>query len=61
MEWQLLTAIQVSKLDPRFEDQLFSGMVAAIEVLKQIHIERGEVIEDDNYGFKKRELQPNLK
>lgn len=27
------------------EDELFAGMCAALEVLKQIHIERGEVID----------------
>lgn len=29
-----------------YEDALFSGMCAALEVLKQIHIEHGETIED---------------
>lgn len=38
------------------EDALFIAMCAALEVLKQIHIERGEVI-DDAPVFTKRELQ----
>lgn len=29
-----------------YEDALFSGMCAALDVLKQIHIERGEIIDD---------------
>lgn len=39
-----------------FENALFNGMCAALNVLKQIHIERGEVI-DEVPVFKKRELQ----
>jgi len=39
---------------PNYENALFNGMVAALEVLKQIHIERGEVI-DEVPAFKKRE------
>lgn len=35
------------------EDLLFAGMTAALEVLKQIHIERGEVI-DESPVFSKR-------
>lgn len=41
---------------PDYEDKLFNGMVAALEVLKQIHIERGEII-DDAPQFQKRKLQ----
>ena len=37
------------------EEELFNGMVASLEVLKQIHIEGGEVI-DDAPVFTKREL-----
>lgn len=38
-----------------YETALFNGMVAALEELKQIHIERGEVI-DQAPVFIKREL-----
>lgn len=38
-----------------YENALFEGMCRALEVLKQIHISRGETI-DGNIGFKKREL-----
>ncbi len=41
--------------DHRYEDVLFSGMSTALDVLKQIHIEHGEVIEED-IPFVKREL-----
>jgi hypothetical protein len=37
------------------ERSLFEGMCAALEVLKQIHIERGEII-DETPAFTKREL-----
>lgn len=40
---------------PIYEDALFSGMSAALDVLKQIHIERGEII-DEVPEFVKREL-----
>jgi len=40
---------------PDYEDRLFAGMVAALEVLKQIHIESGEVI-DETPVFEKRKL-----
>lgn len=42
---------------PDYENKLFNGMVAALEVLKQIHIEHGEVI-DEEPVFTKRILQP---
>jgi len=38
-----------------FEDVLFEGMSNALDVLKQIHISRGEKI-DEEVTFKKREL-----
>lgn len=38
-----------------YEPALFKGMCNALEVLKQIHIEKGEVI-DDTPQFKKRQL-----
>lgn len=40
-----------------FEEKLFNGMCAALEVLKQIHIEHGEVI-DNPQPFVKRTLTP---
>ena len=46
---------EVVKGNAGWEERLFSGMCEALEVLKQIHIERGEVI-DDTPVFKKREL-----
>lgn len=42
--------------DIYFEDALFKGMCAALEVLKIIHLQRGEVI-DNPVNLKKRELQ----
>ena len=42
------------------EDKLFEGMCAALEVLKQIHKERGEDV-DSVPEFKKRKLQTNEK
>jgi hypothetical protein len=46
--------------DEAFESTLFAGMCAALEVLKQIHIERGEVI-DEVPVFTKRDLsKPSL-
>lgn len=45
------------KSHPNYESALFGGMVKALEVLKQIHIERGEVI-DETPAFTKRQLQP---
>jgi hypothetical protein len=40
---------------PLYEDGLFNGMVAALNVLRQIHIEHGEII-DQSPVFQKREL-----
>jgi|SRR6476620_1568213 len=40
-----------------YEDALFAGMCAALEVLKQIHEQRGEKI-DETPAFTKRQLQP---
>lgn len=42
-----------------YEDALFNGMCAALDVLKQIHIEKGEIIEEGIPVFKKRELCVN--
>lgn len=41
-------------LHPKYEDALFAGMCAALEVLKQIHRDRGEVI--DEMPFVKRQI-----
>lgn len=44
------------KTHVNYETALFNGMSAALEVLKQIHISRGEII-DEVPQFKKRKLQ----
>lgn len=41
---------------PHFEDALFQGMCAALEVLKQIHRDRGENVDEDIPTFTKRQL-----
>lgn len=41
---------------PNYEQVLFEGMSAALDVLKQIHINRGEIIDEPIETFKKREL-----
>lgn len=43
------------KSHQNYENALFNGMCNALDVLKQIHIERGEII-DTVPVFKKREL-----
>lgn len=45
----------VNDSNPEYEAALFAGMSAALDVLKQIHIERGEVI-DEVPVFTKRQL-----
>ena len=63
MERELLSVIELNNNgwthnrddDDNYETALVLGMVAALEVLKQIHIERGEVI-DEPVKFVKREL-----
>jgi hypothetical protein len=40
--------------DPTYEDRLFAGMCKALDVLKEIHEFRGEIV--DPIPFKKREL-----
>lgn len=42
---------------PEYEDTLFEGMCAAIEVMREIHIKRGEII-DEAPAFKRRDLSP---
>lgn len=39
------------------EDAIFNGMCAALEVLKQIHIDRGEIIDEDLKLTKREKLQ----
>ena len=57
MENALFESIEYSLPNsPEYEDFLFKGMCAALEVLKQIHIEHGEVI-DEVVPFTKRELE----
>lgn len=41
---------------PSYEDALLSGMLAALEVLKNIHRERGELIPEDEPLLTKRKL-----
>lgn len=47
---------EVLKKHPKYEDALFKGMCAALEVLKQIHRSRGENVDEYIPEFKKREL-----
>lgn len=42
----------------KYEDALFKGMSAALDVLKEIHRSRGENV-DEGIVFKKRELHPH--
>ena len=45
--------------DPiKYEPALFNGIVAALEVLKQIHIERGEIIDQPPVFTKRLTLHP---
>lgn len=56
MERALLAHIMdTCRLLPNYEERLFSGMSAALDVLKQIHIERGEII-DEIPEFTKRNI-----
>lgn len=55
MEQVLLNNVSCTQGTPRYEASLFAGMSAALDVLKQIHIERGEAI-DEVPVFVKREL-----
>lgn len=45
----------IKQLGSRYEDILFAGMSAALDVLKTIHEERGEII-DPTPVFSKREV-----
>ena len=44
----------------KYEDALFQGMSDALDVLKQIHRERGEDVEEVQTKFTKRQLQKGL-
>ncbi len=55
MEQALLIHVEPSPY-PKYEDDLFAGMSAALDVLKQIHRERGEDV-DSVPVFTKRQLQ----
>ncbi len=44
---------------PNYETALFEGMCAALEVLKEIHISRGEKIDEEIPQFTKRNLSTN--
>lgn len=55
MEWALINGKNGAFTDDKEQD-LFIGMCAALEVLKQIHLERGEKI-DETPSFQKRNLQ----
>lgn len=48
---------EVVNKHPVYEDALFEGMSCALEVLRQIHIERGENVDDDIPVFTKRKLE----
>ncbi len=50
----IMNSYDILKLED-FEDKLFEGFCAALSVLKEIHISRGEII--DAPVFKKRQLQ----
>lgn len=41
---------------PIYEEALFAGMSAALDVLKEIHRSRGENVDEDIPAFTKREL-----
>lgn len=41
---------------PNYEDALFNGMCAALDVLKEIHRSRGENVDEEIPAFTKREL-----
>lgn len=55
MENALLDKVWMSEHSSLYEDALFEGMCNALEVLKQIHISKGEII-DEVPAFTKREL-----
>jgi len=59
-EYFLNTGVQVplSKIQrsKKYEDAIFEGMSAALDVLKDIHRSRGENVDDEQTKFTKREL-----
>ena len=54
MEYALLSNISIDMSN--YEDELFSGMVAALSVLKSVHKEHGENV-DEEIPFVKRDLK----
>lgn len=46
--------------NPNYEDALFNGMCAALEVLKEIHRNRGENVDEVQTKFTKREKNENI-
>lgn len=44
------------RLTERYEDKLFKGMSAALDVLKEIHRSRGEDVDNISQPFTKRQL-----
>lgn len=50
------TAMQYRDRHPNYENALYEAMVVTLEMLKQIHIDRGEEV--DTIPFLRRELQP---
>lgn len=55
MERVLLMAIY-RHTDENYEELLFNGMTAALEVLKEIHRDRGEDVDAHSLVFEKREV-----
>lgn len=43
-----------------YEDELFEGMCAALDVLKEIHRSRGENVDEEIQQFSKRELKQTI-
>lgn len=56
METALLNKIGVNGNYPQYEDDLFAGMCASLEVLKDIHRSRGEDV-DNVPVFTKRDVK----
>lgn len=52
-----IDTIDVIMCDPDYETALFAGMSAALDVLKEIHRERGEDVDGDIQVFSKRNLK----
>jgi len=48
------------KNQPDYEEKIFAGMCAAIDVLKEIHRSRGENVDEGVTPFVKRELKQTI-